>query len=490
MSAIDSLVLVGYFAAVLAVGVWSGRGEADTDDYFLGGRRQPWFVVGLSILATELSALTFIGVPGGSYSGDCSYLQLYFGSFLGRMLIVWLLLPVFYGSGVTTVYEYLGRRFGPWTRGTASLLFFVSRIIGSGLRLLAASIAVSVVFDWPLVWVIVGSAALAVGYTTFGGIKAVIWTDAFQAAVFVFGAVAAVVYVLASVPGSLAEHVGAAAAAGKLHVFHWTADLNDDRSFAVLLIHTLFLNAAVFGTDQDLTQRMLTCRDVRGGQRALTFNALLGLPVVVLFLMVGVSLWICERSGSGFAPPGDLSSDRVFPYFIAHAVPQGWGLRGLLMAGVFAAAMSSLDSALGALSSSAVVDFYRPYLVPGGTPRHYVRVARLFTFGFGVLVTLIAVAFVGASELLWEAFEWAGLIFGSLLGVFLLGIVTRRRGRDGVNVVAMLSAVGLLAFIKFVQPVGAPWIAWPWWIVLGTVWTSGFGAVFGRRRGGGDAPVV
>ncbi len=490
MAVADALVLVAYFAAVLGVGLWSGRGEADTDDYFLGGRRQPWLVVGLSILATELSALTFIGVPGGAFSGDCSYLQLYFGSFLGRMLIVWLLLPAFYRARVTTVYEYLGGRFGPWTRCTASLLFFVSRVVGSGLRLLAASIAVSVVFDWSLVSVIVGSATLAIAYTAFGGIKAIIWTDALQATVFIGGALAAVVFLFVATPGTVGEHLEAVTAAGKMRVFHWNLDFNDDKAFVVLLIHTLFLNAAVFGTDQDLTQRMLTCSDVRGGQRALTFNALIGLPVVMLFLLLGVMLWAYDRSLGGFLPPGDVSSDRVFPFFIANALPSGWGLRGLLLAGVFAAAMSSLDSALGALSSSAVVDVYRPYIAPGREGRHYLWAGRVFTVAFGFVVTVIAILFAEESDLLWEAFEWASLIFGSLLGVFLLGVTTCHRGHDRINPVVMLSAVGLLAGIKFAQPADAPWIAWPWWIVIGTGWTFLLGALFARPGDGGDAPAA
>ncbi len=490
MAPVDSLVLVFYFAAIVGVAVWSGRRQTDTDDYFLGGRRQPWLVVGLSILATELSALTFVGVPGDAFAGDWRYLQLYFGSFMGRMVIVWLLLPAFYRGGVTTVYEYLGQRFGRRTRCTAALLFFASRIIGSGLRLLAASIAISVVFDWPLIPVIVASSAVAVAYTTFGGIKAIIWTDALQAAVFIAGALAAVIFVLVTDPGSVGYQIRLAADAGKLRVFDWSLELNNDKAFVVLLVHTLFLNAAVFGTDQDLTQRMLTCRDLKRGQRALIFNALIGFPVVVLFLSVGAIIWVFYAAHPQAAPADGLSPDRVFPYFIAHALPSGTGLRGLLLAGVFAAAMSSLDSALGALSSSAVVDFYRPYFAPDREAGHYLRAGRVFTVVFGVLLTVIAIAFAGHSGLLWEAFEWASLIFGSLLGVFMLGVLTRRRGSDRANPVIMLSAVAVLVLIKFTQPADGVYLEWPWWIVVGTVWTFGWGALFGAGVDRGDSPAV
>ncbi len=482
MALADSLVLGFYFAAVLAAGLCAGRRETDTDDYFLGGRRQPWVVVGLSILATELSALTFVVVPGTAFGGDCAYLQLYFGAFIGRMAIVYLLLPAFYGGRVTTVYEYLGQRFGPWTRCTASLLFFVSRVIGSGLRLLAASLAVSVVFGWRLEAVIVGCAGVAVAYTAFGGIKAIVWTDALQALVFIGGAVAAVAYLFAATPGSIVENLSVAADAGKLNVFNWDLDLNNDKAFVVLLIHTLFLNAAVFGTDQDLTQRMLTCRDLKGGQRSLIFSTLLGFPVVALFLLVGVMLWVHYQAVPGGAPASDMAVDRVFSHFIATGLPAGWGLRGLLLAGLFAAAMSSLDSALGALSSAAVVDFYRPYVARDRDDRHYLRAGRVFTCLFGVLLAAIAILFVGETSLLWEAFEWASLIFGSLLGVFLLAVLTRDRGWDRANPFAMLSAVGVLCVLKFAQSEEAPLIAWPWWIVIGTAWTFCVGAVWKTER--------
>ena len=490
MAWIDACVLIVYFLAIVAIGLWSGRKDQTTDDYFLGGRRQPWPIVGLSILATELSALTFIGVPGDAFAGNCEYLQLYFGSFLGRMLIVWLLIPAFYGGRVTTVYEYLGQRFGPWTRGTAALLFFASRIIGSGLRLLAASIAVSVVFGWRLDLVIVGCAAVAIAYTTFGGIKAIIWTDALQALVFLASAVGALVFLFVATPGTIGTSLSAAHQAGKLEVFNWSLSLNDDRAFVVLLVHTLFLNAAVFGTDQDLTHRMLTCQNVRKGQLSLTLNAVVAFPVVILFLTVGVMVWTYYQAQPAAAPPNGTPVDYVFPFFIANTIPAGWGLRGLLLAGVFAAAMSSLDSALGALSSTAVVDFYRPYFARGREERHYVRAGRCFAVFFGFALTLIAVAFASQEGLLWEAFRWASLVFGSLLGVFLLGVLTRGRGTDRANPVIMLAGVAVLCMVKFTQDSEQPWIAWPWWIVIGTVWTFCLGALFRRIDRGSNATLV
>ncbi len=496
LAGLDLVVLGAYFVAILGVGLWFGRGESSTHDYFLGAKRQHWLVVGMSIIATEVSALTFINVPAEAFKGDWNYLQMYAGSFVGRVLIVFFLLPAFYGSAVTTVYEYLGKRFGPWTRTTASLMFFASRIVGSGIRLLAASLAIAVVFDWPLAWVVIGAAGVAVVYTTFGGIKAIIWTDALQAVIFIAGGLAVVVFLFAATPGSWTQNLSTAYHAGKFHTFTWQWNPNNDKVFWVLLIHATVMNMAALGTDQDLTQRMLTCPDLRRGQRSLMFNAFAGLPVVCLFLLIGSLLYVYYQAQTGEALPSDVldRNDRVFPYFIVHALPGGYGLRGLLVAGIFAAAMSSLDSALGAMSSTAVTDFYKPIVGRrhgqaqrghggGESQAHYLRVARLFTVLFGMLLAGVALAFARHDDLLWEVFRWVGLIFGGMLGVFLLAVATKNRGNDRVNAAAMLSSVALLVGIKLAQErYEVVYIAWPWWVVMGTAWTFGVSICFPTKR--------
>ena len=470
---IDYAVLFLYFAASLAVGLWFGRGERTTRDFFLGGKRQHWLLAGISIIATEVSALTVVGVPADAFKGDWNYLQMYAGAFTGRMLIVYMLLPAFYGGDVTTVYEYLGQRFGLATRVTASLMFLASRIIGSGIRLLAASLAVAVVFDWPLVWVVIATAGIAIAYTTFGGIKAILWTDALQAAIFLLGPAALDVFLLYHIPGPWTDNLSAANDAGKFKVFTWDANLNNEKSFWVLFIHATVLNMAALGTDQDLTQRMLTCPDLRRGQRSLIFNACMGLPVVCLFLLLGTVMFAFYHSRSELSLPPDVldHTDRIVPHFIATILPTNWGLKGLLIAAIFAASMSSLSSALGALSSTVVTDLYRPW-VTRSNERHYLFVARLATFLAGVILAGVAIAFSGHNELLWQAFKWVGLIFGGMLGVFLLGVTTKTRGHDVINVLAMLSSTAGLVVLKGVQDSsGQVYIAWPWWVVIGTAWT-------------------
>lgn len=487
---LDLVILLGYFAIILGVGLWFGRKERDTHDFFLGGRKQPWLIVGLSIVATEVSALTFIGVPADAFTGNWNYLQMYAGAFLGRMLIIWLLLPAFYGGNVTTVYEYLGQRFGPWTRTTGSLLFFVSRIIGSGIRLLAASIALATVFGWDLEWVILSCAAIAVAYTTFGGIKAIIWTDALQALIFIAGGLIAAGCLLYQISGGWTENLVTLVGSNKIDIVTWDWNPNNDKALWVLIIHATFLNMAALGTDQDLTQRMLTCPDLKRSRRSLLFNAFVGLPVVCLFLFIGSLLFLYfDQQPYGVPQAIQENTDRVFPYYIANLIPAGYGLRGLLLAGVFAAAMSSLDSALGALSSTAVTDFYRPWRVKKlgedasgeRAEKHYLHISRLMTVFFGVLLTGVAWAFIHQTALLWAVLKWAGLIFGGMLGIFLLGVTTKTRGHDKFNALAMLTSVAVLVLIKLYQEHPSVLgladksttvlIAWPWWVVIGTVWT-------------------
>jgi len=507
---LDLAVLASYFVVTLAIGLWFGRRERTTHDFFLGGRRQHWLLAGVSIIATEISALTVIAVPGDAFRGDWSYLQMYAGSFIGRILIVLLLLPAFYGGAVTTVYEYLGQRFGPWTRTTASLMFFASRIFGSGIRLLVACLAVAEIFQWPLVGVVIAATGVAMIYATFGGIKAILWTDAFQALVFVSAAVTLIVVLFLYTPGHYSQNFGDAYYAGKFHTFTGGISLRSDKGFWLLTINSVFLTMAAMGTDQDLTQRMLTCPNLKQSQRSLIFNAIAGFPIVCTFLFVGSMLWAYYESR-----PFEIIPDRVIeqnalilPYFIAHGLPRNVGLQGLMVAAIFAAAMGSLSSAIGALASTAVTDIYRPLvcalkpLSPTGgegrvrgssdallveAPRseaHYLRVARAFTVFFGLILIVVALVFQRAEEsLLWAVFKWVGLVFGGMLGVFVLGVTTKRRGRDGVNPLAMLSSVGVLVALKIYQDAAETvYIAWPWWIVIGTVWTYALGTLFQTRR--------
>ncbi len=481
----DYLVLGGYFLSLVLIGWAAARREKGTEDYFLGGRSMPWWAVTFSILATEVSAVTFIGAPGDSFRGNYTYLQFAFGSLLGRVLIALLFLPAFYRGRVTSIYEYLGSRFGPRSHLTAACFFFVTRLLASGVRLLVVSLALSVVSGFPLVPIVAAVAFVALCYTLLGGIKAVIWTDVLQFVVFMGGALTAVFFLLSRVPGGWAGLRGLVGPE-KLRIFDFSLTLTDSKVFLVALVNGCVQTFAALGTDQDLTQRMLTCRRLQEGQRALLLTGIVDFPVVLVFLVLGSLLYCFYGPLGNPLPPGIASDlDRVFPHFIVTALPVG--VRGLLIASIFAAAMSSLDSAINALASSAVMDVYKPLFRKTAPEGHYLKVSRFFVAGFCLLLVVLALLLdrIEGGKL-WLGFKVTGFTYGAMLGVFLLGVLTRR-GNDRANFWAMVSSVAVLVMIALAD--SGHWIrsegtllAWPWYVVVGTGWTFLVGWLCQFRR--------
>ncbi|MFC1682800.1 sodium:solute symporter [Candidatus Zixiibacteriota bacterium] len=467
---LDYLILIVYFCSLATVGYIFGRREQNTEDFFLGGRRIPWLAVCFSILATELSALTFIGVPADSFRADHAYLQFAFGSLLGRIGIAMLFMPAFYGGRVTTVYEYLAQRFGAGTRNTATLFFFVTRLLASGVRLFGASIAVSVVTGWPIIPCIGIMALFAMAYTGLGGIKAVVWTDVLQITVFLGGAIVAAIYLLTRIPGGWEGVVQVAGPLGKLRVFDLSINLSDPRILLVGLVNGCVGTFAALGADQDLAQRMLTTKKAREAQKSVILTGILDFPIVMLFLTIGSLLFVFYHL---FPDPNiPAQTDRIFPYFIMTQLPVG--LRGLLIAGVLAAAMSSTDSALGALSSSAVVDIYKPYIKQKASERHYLKVSRWFVVLFAAFLVSIAIASRNVEGVLWLGLKIGSFTYGALLAIFLLGTLVKRGSNLG-NIIAMFSSVPVTLIIYSLE--SRLHISWPWITVIGMLWTFFWGYV-------------
>ena len=470
LSGIDLAILILYFCSLAIVGYIFGRRERDTEDFFLGGRKVPWLAVCFSILATELSALTFIGVPADSFQADHAYIQFAFGSMLGRLGIALLFMPAFYKGRVTTVYEYLFQRFGAGTRNTATLFFFVTRLLGSGVRLFGASIAVAVITGWDIRICIGIMAIVAMAYTTLGGIKAVVWTDVLQITVFLGGAVLAFVFLLSKIPGGWQGVAQVAGPLGKLRAFDLSLNLSNPRILLVGLVNGCFQTFAALGTDQDLAQRMLTTKKTREAQKSIVLTGIIDFPLVMLFLSIGSLLFAFYHF---FPDPGiPANPDHIFPYFIMTQLPIG--LRGLLIAGVLAAAMSSTDSALGALSSSAVVDIYKPYIKRKATEKHYLRASRGFVVLFCIILVAIAIACRNIQGVLWLGLRIVGFTYGAMLGIFLLGTLVKRGSNLG-NIIAMFSSVIVTLIIFKLEP--HLHISWPWIIVIGMLWTFAWGYV-------------
>ncbi|WP_372365841.1 sodium:solute symporter [Candidatus Uabimicrobium sp. HlEnr_7] len=519
---IDWAILAVYAIILVIIGVMSGRKEKNTEDYFLGGRSMPWWAVMVSIYATSLSALTFIGVPGAAYGGDFYYLQLGIGDLCGKLVICFLLLTAYYRSQVTTVYELLGERFGPRTRDAGTGFFLVGRILGSGVRLAGCAIAIHVVFDVSVHQAIWAIAAVAVLYTFTGGIKAVIWTDMLQFFLFMAAAAIALGTIIYTLPDGFSQFWDIASENGKFTVFHdsfqqssanYWLNFNNPKAFMAGFLFGCFTGVAALGTDQDLVQRMLTCKNVKESQRALLLTGILNFPITLLFLCVGAAVFVYYQVTPDMqAPLYSLQkrNDLIFPYFIKSVLAPG--LRGILVAGLFAAAMSSLDSALNALASTAYVDIYKRYFNRNDKDdENSVALSRMFVAIFAFVLAGVASLFSGVESILWFGFRIFGYLYGALLGIFLLAVLSKRKFSDMGNLCAMVSSVFVVIWLTssgaVPQPFGPPhslqWalpipfsdiqgallnkpLAWQWALPIGTFWTIGVALLFSKKEGEKD----
>lgn len=487
----DYAVVLALLALLLLVGLWTGRREDTTDDFFLGNRRIPWWAAGLSFLATEISAVTLISVPAIAYLENWAYAQFFVGSVLARLAIAYLFIPAFYRINCTSIHEFLGQRFGPATEIAASLLFFITRLLASGVRLLVASLAVSVLVNLPLSLTLALFTVISILYIAWGGMKAVIWTNVVQAVVFTTAGLVAIVFLLQQIQGGVWSVWSLAGNAGKLQIFDWGPNPATDglKTFLVSLatnpnlfilatLNGFFGSLAAFGTDQETMQRLLTVENQRLSQKTMLLTPLASFTVMLIFLFIGSCLYTFYLQHPELPLPD--KADNIFPHYIAHQMAAG--LRGLLLAAVI---MASIDSPLGSLTTSFITDIYRPVLYPRGNERHYVWVSRVGVVVFGLLLALIAVACSYGEKFLWLAFKISGVTYGSLLGIFLLGLLTQRRG-DQANAVAMsLAGTAMLLLLILSEKQIIP-LGWTWLLLLGTLITFGLGWWWGQK--GQDNP--
>lgn len=486
MNQLDWAVVGLYLLAMIALGSWFGRKQNDLDDYFLGGRNIPWWAALLSLVATEVSAATFLGAPEQGYIRDMTYLQFSVGTILARFVLAALFLGAFYRFQVYTVYGFLTHRFGASTHTMTAGIFLLGRLFASGARLFIASIAINVATGLSLSTSIVILGLAAIVYTWFGGIKAVIWTDVAQAFVLVGGGLFAVLSLLGEIPLSFDEIIGRLADAGKFRIFDLSLTMNDGRIAAIFnpyhilpaILGGFFLTMATHGTDHDMVQRLLTCKNSSEGKRSMWMSGFLGVGLAVLFIFVGQLLFVYVSE----LPPGhpmllianNLSetgkNGHFFLHYIVEVLPAG--ITGLLMASVFAAAMSSLDSAMSAMSATFITDLYKPYFVKGASHRHYLRVSRVSTGVIGLLlvgVALLVVYYYEANpdtDLLSIALGVMTLFYGALLGIFVVGFFFKGRGNSLTNTIGMGLSVICIVLIQNGTEIG-----WPWFIIIGTLIT-------------------
>ena len=491
----DYAVLALALAVLIAIGIVLGREQRDTVDFFLARRQVPWWAAGLSFLATEISAVTIISVPATAYAENWEYVQFFIGSSLAKLVVAFLFIPAFYRHQVTTIYEFLAHRFGRATQVAASIFFFVTRLAGSGVRLMAAGLAVSILMGWPVAPTLVIFTLVSIAYIAAGGVKAVVWTNVFQALAFLLAGGVTLGYVLSQVEGGL-EAVGrVAGAAGRLDVINWGPApgapdfwwrmLTEPNIVWVAVLNGLIGSMAAFGTDHDLMQRLLTVDTRRRSQLTLALTPLGTLLTLTIYLGLGAALY------TFYAQHPDLPvsrPDEILPHYVQQVMPPM--LRGLMLSAIV---LASIDSPLGSLAASFVTDIYRPLIVRGRPEQHYLRVSRGCVIGFGVILGLIAYAFSSYDGILWLAFKIAGVTFGSLLGVFLLGLLTRRRIGDVANVAAMIAMALVNLALLVLSEHGVLTFAWSWLVILGTAGTMILALLFTSRsapdHAAGDAVV-
>jgi SSS family transporter len=459
MNAIDLAVIAVYVAGCTALGAWLGSRSQGLKGYFLGESDIPTWAVMISIVATETSIVTFLSVPGVAYGGDFRFLQLAFGYLLGRVIVATVLLPAYFRGEIFTAYQLLKDRFGGPTRTTASVLFLVARSLGDGLRLFLASTVLEHLTGWRPEAAIVAVAAITIVYTFLGGMKAVIWTDVIQFSVYILGAAVALVILASKLSGGWAELFHKAHVDGKFQLLDFSLDLSRPYTFWAGLIGGMVLNTATHGADQMMVQRYLSARSQRQAATALVASGFIILAQFAFFLLIGASLWVFYREfppSAGVGSGGVTGSDQVFTYFIVHYLPTG--ILGLVIAAIFSAAMGTLAGSLNSSASTIVNDLYRP-ATGRDDERHLMLVSRAMTVVWGLV--LAAVAF-GArlleDNVVNNALAIAGLVSGILLGLFLLGILTRRVGQAAAlaGVIAGLAAV---LYAKFGTELAFPWFA-------------------------------
>lgn len=458
---IDLAVIIVYLIGITWFGARFRETQKSLKDYFLGGRNAPWWAIGFSIVSAETSTLTIIGTPAIAFNGNFGFLQVVLGYLLARVLISVLFLPHYFRGEMYTAYELMKRRFGDRIRKLTAGSFLVLRALAEGVRVFAISIVVSIILGTGDMLSILVIVLLTLFYTFEGGMTAVIWTDVIQMVLYVFGAVVSLVVILQAIPGGWPHVAEVAGAAGKFQVFDFrfapTAEFfTRAYSFWGGLIGGLFLTTASHGTEQLMVQRLLSAR-TEGESRAALFASWVVIFVQFsMFLVIGAMLFVFYKD-NGMAMP--RIADQIYPRFIWERLPVG--IAGLIMAAILAAAMSNLSAALNALASTTIMDFYKP-LRPHHTEEHYLGMARKTTIVWGAVLMGIGVLARQWGSVLEAGLGIASIVYGALLGVFLLGLLTKRATETGA-MIGMSAGLLIMLYVKLGTS-----IAFTWYVLIGS----------------------
>jgi solute:Na+ symporter, SSS family len=460
---LDGTIVIAYLIAITLYGSHFRKKQQSIRTYFLGGKTTPAWALSLSIVATETSTLTIISTPGISFAGNFTFLQLIMGYIVGRVFISLILIPAYFKGEMYTAYELMRRRFGAKTKHATASVFLITRALAEGVRVYAVAIVIGIVLGSGDIWSILIIAALTLIYTFEGGLTAVIWTDVVQLFIYLSCTIVTLFVILGLIPGGW--HGVMAVAAPKLTLWDFSLNFHLPYTFWGGVIGGAFLNTASHGVDQLIVQRLLAARNERDSKIALLSSGVIIFFQFGLFLLIGILLFSFYQYNPGMHLPE--SNDKIFPTFIVSYLPHG--VRGIMVAAILAAAMSNLSSALNALASTTVVDFYQPFLKKSKDDAGQLRASRWITVFWGLGLTGLAILWRGVKSVLESGLTIASITQGSMLGVFLLGVLTKKANEKGSITGMIIGFVSMLTIWRLTK------IAFTWYVLIGATITFATG---------------
>jgi SSS family transporter len=467
----DYLVIGGYLAAITAFGSWFARYQKTTRDYFLTDRSVPWWAVCFTIVATETSTLTFIGIPAAAYAGNMTFLQLALGYVIGRLIVSLLFIPAYFRGDLFTSYELLQRRFGSTVKTLSAVIFLLTRSLADGIRLFATALVIAVVTQVPVTLVVLVLGAAMIVYTVRGGVSAVIWTDVVQMFVYIAGAAAVAYALLSRIDGGWSTVLDVGRSAGKFTLLDTSFDLSRPYTLWAGILGGVALTLATHGTDQFLVQRLLSARTASAAARGLVLSGFIVFAQFIVFLMIGVMLFVYYQQ---IPLPQPLSrTDEILPVFVVTSLTHG--LAGFIVAAIVAAALSP---SLNAMAATTVNDLYLRYVRPGADQPTQMRVSRQATIGWGLVQLAVAIAAQWMDRSVLDA-GLAVLSFasGAVLGAFLLGTLM-----PGVSERDALAGM-IAGLITMTAVWGWTSVAFTWYVFIGAVTTCAVAWLMSRALG-------
>ncbi len=460
---IDYIIIAAYLIGIAAFGIISGGKQKSVKDYFLGSSVVPWWAVCFSIVAAETSTLTFISIPGLAYISNLNFLQVTIGYLLGRIVVAYVFLPAYSKGELKTAYSFLENRFGGKTRSFASIIFLFTRTAADGVRLFATAIPLKLMLniDYPLAILIIALVTLVYTYT--GGVKGVIWVDVIQMFIYLGGAITAAIFLSNLISGGWDAVTAAASADNKFSILNLGFEkglsgfFGDPYTLIGGLLGGAFLSMASHGTDQLIVQRLLTTKTLKDSQKAIIGSGIIVIIQFAIFLVVGVMLY-------AYYGKLDIKSDEIFPMFIIEVLPPG--VTGIIIAGLFAAAMSTLAGSMSSLSSSTMMDLYIPFKGKIEDENKQLKISRMFTIMWAGLLVISAIFFMESPQAVVElALSIASFTYGGLLGTFLLGLLIKKSKQED-------ALAGFVAGIFImITVISLKLVAWTWFTLVGVAAT-------------------